>query len=159
MIERDLYIPIANWLSSYLKDRYAGRIKAIHAEDTHSTKLCKFIEVKGLSEFFPEHKCYDVQVDVTGVVLTKDKKTHLAIVEVKTGTISISSFSQILGYSKIVRPDYAFIISPKGWSISLQKLVAGFARKDILCYFLDRYLVVAQWDMKAKTVKSGDILR
>ncbi len=41
------------------------------------------------------------------------------------------------------------IVSPKGWSSSLHKLISDFSRKDVLCYFSDRYLTVAKWDMKA----------
>ncbi|RKZ24859.1 hypothetical protein DRQ26_06850, partial [bacterium] len=82
-----------------------------------------------------------------------------AIVEVKTNKISLHSFSQILGYSKVVRPQYSFIISPSGWSYFLNRLIHDYNREDILEYYDGRKILIAKWDVDINTIRYGNVLK
>lgn len=160
MRERDLYPLVANWLKNFLKERYPKAI-SICVEDTSRTNVAQFLRRNNLLDFAPWGTILDVPADVTGAVLVKIKDKQmikLAIVEVKIGAINLRDFSQILGYAKVVVPDHAFIISPKGWMPSLQRLVRDFKRVDILEYAPGKLVVVAKWDCLSNSVRPGNVL-
>lgn len=103
----------------------------------------------------------DISVDVTGAALLtrqKGKEVKLAIVEVKVRPITLRDFSQALGYAKVICPDHAFIVSPEGWSNSLQRLVRDFKREDILEYAPGRRIIVARWDIASHSIRPGETL-
>jgi hypothetical protein len=104
----------------------------------------------------------DIAVDVTGAALSTERNgrkiLHLAIVEVKTHAINLRDLSQVTGYAKVVLPDFAFIISPKGWSESLHRLIRDFGRVDVLEYAPKRKVIVAKWNTISQSVRAGDVL-
>ena len=160
MREQELYPHVVNWLKRFLRERYK-KVCGIWVEDTSRTTISKFLRKHGLIKHLSWGEMLDIPVDVTGAVLLKrgNKKTvKLAIVEVKVGVINLRNFSQLLGYAKIAIPDHAFIVSPKGWSLKLQKLVQDFKRLDILEYAQGKRIVVAKWDNVSKSVRPGDVL-
>lgn len=63
-----------------------------------------------------------------------------------------------MGYSKVLKPAFAIILSPEGWSGAIEKLINTFHRDDILEYDNDRKIVIARWDLKAVTVSYGESL-
>lgn len=155
-----MYPFVTDWLRSFLKERYPKAVN-IWAEDTSRTSVAQFLRHYNLLDFVLWGAMLEIPADVTGAALIKarDKQTvKLAIVEVKIDVISLRDFSQILGYAKIVLPDHAFIISPKGWTPSLHRLVRDFKRVDILEYAPGKSIVVAKWDYLSNSVRPGDVL-
>ncbi|MCS7192443.1 MAG: hypothetical protein NZ937_05615 [Armatimonadetes bacterium] len=160
MREKDLYLSVANWLRDFLKGRYPKAIN-VWAEDTSRINVAKFLRYHNLLDLVPWGAMLEISTDVTGAALVKAKEKQivkLAIVEVKIGAINLRDFSQILGYAKVVIPDHAFIISPKGWTPSLHRLVRDFKRVDILEYAPGKLVVVAKWDHLSNSVRPGDVL-
>lgn len=160
MIEQELYRPIANWLKSFL-NRYYRNAKNVIVEDTSRSTVAAFLAKHDLLKWKPEGRIFDIKVDVTGAVLlplSRQLVLKLAIAEVKVGAVNLRSFSQVLGYAKVVNPSHAFIISPKGWSSSLHQLVRDFNRVDVLEYARGQHIVVAKWDLSSASVRSGEVL-
>ena len=102
------------------------------------------------------------ELDVTGAVLLTTRNgrkiLRLAIVEVKTHAINLRDLSQVIGYAKVVLPHFAFLISPKGWSESLHRLIRDFKRADVLEYAPNRKVIVAKWDTISQSVRMGEML-
>jgi len=160
MKEKELYPFVADWLKSFLRNRYP-KASAIWVEDTSRTSISQFLSRHDLLRLFTWGAMLDIPADVTGAALLKTEKQQtvkLAIVEVKIGVINLRDFFQILGYAKVAVPDHAFIISPKGWSPTLQRLVRDFRRLDILEYAPGKFVIVAKWDNSSKSVRPGDVL-
>jgi hypothetical protein len=158
--EQELYQPVAQWLKGFLNRRYK-RARNIIVEDTSRSTVAAFLSKHDLLKWQPEGKTFDIKVDVTGAVslLTSLQPcVQLAIAEVKIGTINLRSFSQVLGYAKVIRPAYAFIISPQGWTSSLQQLIRDFNRRDVLEYVKDRHIIIAKWDLSSASIRPGDVL-
>ncbi|MBC7195563.1 MAG: hypothetical protein H5U37_07905, partial [Caldisericia bacterium] len=52
----------------------------------------------------------------------------------------------------------AFLISPEGWSYSINKLIKTYQRNDILEYDFNKRIKIAKWDLLSKSIKPGDYL-
>lgn len=160
MRERDLYPLVVEWLRDFLKNRYPRAIE-IWAEETSRSSVAKFLSKHNLLNLVRWGAMLDISPDVTGAAVIKAKMQHsvkLAIVEVKLGVVSLRDLSQVLGYAKVTIPSHAFIISPKGWSPTIQRLVRDFKRLDILEYAQGKFIVVAKWDHLSNSVRPGDVL-
>lgn len=160
MREQDLYPFVAEWLKGFLKGHYPRAID-IYAEDTSRSSVARFLSQHNLLHFIPWGETLDIPVDITGAALVKAKTQHsvkLAIVEVKLGVVSLRDLSQILGYAKVTLPSHAFIVSPKGWSPTIQWLVRDFRRLDVLEYARGKLIVVAKWDHPSNSVRPGEVL-
>lgn len=160
MRERELYHTVVLWLKNFLQRHYR-RAKNIIVEDTSRSTVATFLTKHRLLQWQREGETYDIKVDITGAVVLPahhQPVVKLAIIEVKAGSINLRSFSQALGYAKVVHPDHAFLISPKGWSTSLHRLVRDFNRTDILEYVQGQYIVVAKWDLASSSIRPGEVL-
>jgi len=140
--ENYLYPSVQKWLSQYLKDRY--KRSKIEAYDTHKISLARFLQNKGLQKYFTELNSFDIKVDITGVILSK-REINLAFVECKIKPITLRDVGQILGYSRVARPIYSFIISPNGISSPLSILLQTFGRYDVLEYSGNKRIKIAKW--------------
>jgi len=157
--EKDFYESVVNWLCSYLKRKY-NKASYVICDDTSKTLLSDFIERNNLSGFFPALETYKIQVDVTGIFV-ESKIAEIVIVEVKLKPISLTNFAQILGYSKVVKPKEAFIVSPTGWSSVIEKLIRVYKRSDILLYDdedKEKKIRIAKWDTTSNSIRDGDYL-
>jgi len=155
--ESQLYEPICKWLVRFLKRKYRN-IKRIWVDDTSKITVDNFILRKKLTSYIPYWSALKVSVDITGAVLKNDGSLHLAIVEVKTGRINLRDLSQVIGYAKVIKPDYAFIISPNGWSKILKYLILDLQRTDVLEYDSKKKIIIGKWDMVSNSLRAGDIL-
>jgi hypothetical protein len=155
--ESQLYKPIREWLVSFLKRKYRN-IKGIWVDDTSKITVDNFILTNKLTSYIPYWSALKVSVDITGAVLENDGSLHLAIVEVKTGRINLGNLSQVIGYAKVIKPDYAFIISPNGWSKILKYLILDLQRTDVLEYDSKKKIIIGKWDMVSNSLRTGDIL-
>lgn len=155
--EKEIYPDVIYWLNSYLKHRYSGA--TIESYDTSRENLCDFIRRHELSKYFSESETYFVKVDVTGVVLYKDKgKCFLAFVECKLNPITLKDVSQIIGYSKVVKPVLSLIISPQGISAPVNRLINIHRRYDILTYQDDLKVRIAKWNKSTKAIEASSLL-
>ena len=86
------------------------------------------------------------------------KKCTLVFVEVKDTQLSLINLSQLLGYCKILRPEFAFLISPKGLSRPLSQLLVHFNRLDILEFDKNRFVRVAKWNPTRNAIENDSII-
>ncbi len=159
--EPEMYRPVCEWLSVFLKGRH--RLADVNVFDASRSSLAKLIKQNGLDQNLPaEWPSWDIHVDVVGFVITKTQ-TRLAFVECKNVPIRLAHVSQILIYSKVAKPEYSFVVSPQGASDSLLALLVTFGRIDVLEYYqesgtLPRSVVVARWDEFARSIDYGAMI-
>jgi hypothetical protein len=130
----------------------------ICVEDTPKKALSKWLLEKGFHKYFPYYQTYEIEVDVTGVILKSNKEAYLGFIECKLGKISLRDFSQLLGYSKVALPLYSIILSPKGISQSLNLLFNIARRNDILYYSTDKHIFIATWLEREKEIDFSTII-
>jgi hypothetical protein len=130
----------------------------ICVEDTSKKALSKWLLEKGFHKYFPYYQTYEIEVDVTGVILESNKEAYLGFIECKLGKISLRDFSQLLGYSKVALPLYSIILSPKGISQSLNLLFNIARRNDILYYSTDKHIFIATWLEREKEIDFSTII-
>ena len=130
----------------------------ICVEDTSKKVLSKWLLEKGFHSYFPDYQTYEVEVDVTGVIVKSNKETYLGFIECKLGRINLRDFSQLLGYSKVALPLYSIILSPKGISQSLNLLFNIARRNDILYYSADKHIFITQWHERKKEIDFSKII-
>jgi len=149
--ERQMYPYVKIWLKDFLQNKVRGA-ELIQTYDTSKINLSNLLIRKGLQRYFGEEFItYDVKVDVTGVII-KNSKGRLALVECKLAPITLRDFSQLLGYSVVVKPFCSIILSPMGVSDNLTKLLTSFGRTDILRYHEKHEIALAKWDETKKDI-------
>jgi hypothetical protein len=141
--ESELYAEVAAWLARHLKAKHPKA--RVAAYDTHSVDLSRFLRSENLHERFEDCDAYEIQVDVTGVVETRDS-IMLAFVECKVGPITLRDVGQLLGYSLVARPEWSYLLSPQGLSERLSMLLLTFGRQDILFYGKNKHIRIAVWN-------------
>ena len=129
--DAEMYGPVARWLRGFLRGRYP-RSRVVVA-DSHNSYLSQTLRRLGLASRFPEADLWQVKVDIVGVALSR-KKTTLAIVECKARRPTLKDVCQLLGYSRLMRPDLALLLSPSPPSDPLARLVLVHGRHDLLDY-------------------------
>jgi hypothetical protein len=150
-----LYPEVASWLARYLGGRYPRATVA--ALDTHKMELSTFLRKEKLHAQFGDCDAYEIQVDVTGIVKTKES-VRLAFVECKVGPITLRDVGQLLGYSLVARPEWSYLISPSGLSDRLNTLLVTFGRQDILNYGRNRAIRLATWNSKRREVEISTLI-
>lgn len=151
-----MYPDVCLWFKKMLQSKFKNA--RICVEDTSKKVLSKWLLEKGFHNFFPDYQTYEVEVDITGVVVKSDKEAHLGFVECKLGKINLRDFSQLLGYSKVALPLYSIILSPKGVSNSLNLLFNIARRNDILYYSADRHIFIIRWNGQKKEIDFSTII-
>ena len=153
--ESELYPEVIRWFEKHLKGKYPkAEIKAF---DTSRQDLSEFLRRGKIHSFFPEFETYVIKVDVTATI--KHKNTcELAFVECKLNSINLKDISQLLGYSKVVKPRHSFIISPAGISSPVNTLVKIFKRYDILEYAGSSRIRIAQWNKITQEIDISTLL-
>jgi hypothetical protein len=154
--EKELYPDVCSWFRKMLQSKFKDA--TICVEDTSKKVLSKWLLEKGFHSYFPDYQTYEVEVDVTGVVVKSNKEAHLEFVECKLGKINLRDFSQLLGYSKVALPLYSIILSPKGISQSLNLLFNIARRNDILYYSEDKHIFITTWFERKKEIDFSTII-
>ena len=150
-----------SWLQSHLEANYTTA--SILVIDSSRKKLSKVIEERNLSIGLPdEWQSWEIYVDIVGFI-QKPNVTHLAFVECKNTSITLSHISQLLGYSRVAIPHNSFIISPQGLSGALKSLFISFQRTDVLDYHypegkLPLSIVAAKWNQHSNCIDSDSII-
>ncbi|MEM1942520.1 MAG: hypothetical protein QXO30_02065 [Candidatus Caldarchaeum sp.] len=154
--EKEMYSYVCSWFRKMLQSKFKDA--KICVEDTSKKVLSKWLLEKGFHTYFPDYQTYEVEVDVTGVVVKSDKEAHLGFIECKLGRINLRDFSQLLGYSKVAIPLYSIILSPKGISQSLNLLFNIARRNDILYYSADKHIFITKWLERKKEIDFSTII-
>lgn len=159
--EAAMYPEVARWLEQFLR---AQSPKAtVETFPAAHERLHRVLARKGVqAKLPPEWQSWDVKVDVVGI-LTTENSLQIALVECKLAQINIAHLSQAIGYSRIVRPRWSFLVSPRGLRDNLRRLLTAFNRQDILVYTevpnqSPRSLVLARWDAHAQQIDWGSAL-
>lgn len=157
MPERELYAPVRDWLRNELTRRLGrgSNIRTAVGADRH---LCHVLEEWGVADAFYGSPTFEIRVDVVGCASAPRGRPLLFLVEVKYAPANLSALAQLLGYCRIVRPEAAWLLSPKGWSRSLARLVRDFGRADLLEFAQGKKITVSKWDQSRATVRPGDAL-
>lgn len=153
--ESELYPEVIKWFEKYLKGKYPKA--EIKAYDTSRQDLSEFLRRSGIHSFFPGFETYVIKVDITATIKYKDK-CDLAFVECKLNSINLNDISQLLGYSRVVRPKHAFIISPETISAPVSTLIKIFKRYDILEYTAGARVKIAQWNKITQEIDISTLL-
>ena len=154
-LEKDMYPAVAKWLTSYLQHKYPKA--KVNSYDTSQENLSDFIRRKKLNKYFPEAETYVIKVDITGVV-EEEGKCVFGFVECKKTPISLKDISQLIGYSKVFIPCFSIILSPKGISTPINKLINIYRRYDVLTY-RDRQMVrIATWNKESGDIETASLL-
>lgn len=156
-----MYPQVCEWLENFLQSRHSKA--KVRVFDSSRRSLSRLIQETGLSANLPaEWQSWDIYVDVVGFAFTSHQ-TYLAFVECKNSHITLSHFSQLLGYSRVALPQYSIIISPQGASDSLRSLLLTYERTDILQYHFEKgkiplSVAIAHWDENGKCIDSGSTI-
>jgi hypothetical protein len=154
--ESDLYKPVADWLYKLLKQRY--KRMEVRVFDTHKMRLSRLIGNLGLQEFFPQFNAWDIKVDVTGLV-KDDKSGCLVFVECKINRPTLRDIVQLLGYSLVVDPILAILLSPQSPTDPVLTLLKDYGRHDILEYgAAKRRLRIGCWSLSRNELVPASLL-
>lgn len=158
--EQLMYPEVSAWLESFLLQRHPrSNVRVLDASRLPVYRMLRRLGITGLPG---DWESWDVRVDVLGI-LSNRRSTQLAMVECKNSTITLAHLSQLLGYCRVVQPEYAFILSPVGVSGALKRLLQTHGRKDVLQYQLPaggiaRSIIIARWDMTAKSLDYESVI-
>lgn len=153
--ESELYPEVIKWFERYLRGKYPKA--EIKAYDTSRQDLSEFLRRIKDNSFFPEFETYVIRVDITATIKYKDK-CDLAFVECKLNSINLNDISQLLGYSKVVRPRHSFLLSPDNISSPVNTLIKIFKRYDILEYMEGSRIKIAQWNKLTQEIDISTLL-
>ena len=151
--ESDMYPDVCQWLEGFLKGRFRQAEVDVHA--LPHTPISRFVRTYNRGSFPGEWVTWNIKVDIVGFVHHPNRPTDLVFVECKNTKLTLAHLSQLLGYSRITRPLYSFLISPVGFSRSLVSLLQEYHRHDVLEYHseagkLPRQVIVVQWEMTGR---------
>ncbi|HFU3843806.1 TPA: hypothetical protein ACGO5P_000821 [Streptococcus suis] len=154
-LEKELYPPMCEWLENFLKGNYKN--DEIIVKDTSQYSLDKILEELGVIDEYPETIGIGIQIDVLGVVKTRNKSL-LFFIEAKKTILNTHDLGQILIYSRICNPEKSFLFSSSSTG-SLSKLL--LEREDLLSYSADKkikMIQVAKWDVVCKCPDNKTII-
>jgi hypothetical protein len=144
--ESEMYPHVSEWLQKFLASKLGNFSDVrIVVEDTSQKLLSTWLYEKGFHRYFQDYNTFEVEVDITSVIEFKNIKAYIILVECKLDKIKLRDIGQILGYSKVVKPHIAMILSPSGLSDSTSLLLKTYRRYDILSYYQDKYIIVGKW--------------
>lgn len=149
--EIEMYPDIIRWLQKDLQQKFGKKAIRIIVRDTHDSDLSNFIMQLGFQKFFPEFSTYQIRQDVTGFIEYSDR-VELVFVECKNTTLSLINLSQLIGYSCIALPIYAYLISPQGMGRTMNRLLNEFNRRDILEFRPNRKIQIIKWDANKQDI-------
>jgi hypothetical protein len=159
--ESAMYPEVARWLENFLRSRHPN--SKVEAFLTPNERLFRVITRMNVERYLPpEWQTWDVQSDVVGFV-QHENSIDIALIECKIAQISISHLSQAIGYSRIVRPRWSFLISPQGINPNLLRLLNTFNRQDVLVYAeaehrTPRSLILARWDAASQQIDWSSVV-
>ena len=152
--ERAMYADVCQWLEDLLKARF--KRTQVYVADTSAVTLSNYLERAGFAKFFPDYQTFEINVDVTGVV--KSKEPSVSFVECKITVLTLRDLSQLLGYSRVAQPAFSTLISSAGISKALSLLLRIYRRYDVLEYTDGKRLHIGVWDSVRKTIDPATLI-
>jgi len=158
--EELMYPEVSAWLERFLLQRHLrSEVRVLDTSHLPVYRALRRLNITGLPG---DWESWDIRVDVLGIISSK-QSTQLALVECKNCAITLAHLSQLLGYCRVVQPEYAFILSPVGVSDSLKRLVVTHGRRDVLEYQhparkMARSIVISRWDMATKSLDYASVI-
>lgn len=153
--EAKLLKPCREWLEKFLREKHR-RATITLLSKTDRQQLRYSLNAIGLMERFPDSTAWEVKVDVAAV-LEQRGKSDLVFVELKANAITLRDVGQLLGYCRICRPISAFLLSPKGPSADLERLLKTYGRTDVLA-FGSTTIRVGRWNLQQKGPDWGTLI-
>ena len=151
--EFDLYPPMANWLNTYLQDRYRRRRCEIITVDAHAWTLDNILNQYDVISDYPQVVGLDIEIDVLGIVKLPTR-SELFFIEAKKTALTLRDLGQLWSYCKLCNPEEAFLLSSYSMG-SLDKLLNNLGREDLLDFGggkTIKKMKVAVWDVDRNTV-------
>ncbi len=153
--EKLMYPDVAVWFENLLSIKYKkAEIQVVISANEY---LSSIIQRNKYNDYFPLFHTYLIQVDIVGFIKIKNM-IKIGFVECKLNSINLKDISQLIGYSKVVIPEYSIIISPKGIGTAINSLIKVYRRYDILEYSKEKRIKIAQWDIDKKEILTETIL-
>lgn len=149
--EFELYEPMRKWLHQYLQDKYKGA--TIYTIDSHAKTLDTYLEDMNIIEQYPQIVGLDIQIDVLGVVI-KRNKAMLYFIEAKKTQLNLHDLGQLWAYCKLCDPEGAFLLSSVGAG-SLNKILKNLLRTDLLDFGDGKKIkkmYVGKWDIGKESI-------
>lgn len=150
MKELELYQPVKIWLNGYLKRNLKPQ-SIIKTYIGANEFISKILIRKGFSNKIKYSYLFNIKVDVFSVVLQNDK-AGLVLVECKTTKLTLQHLSQLMGYSRIIQPVGAVLLSPKGRTTGLNAFLSGSREYNLLSYGNNRKITIAKWNREKNEV-------
>lgn len=136
---------VVRWLRTLLGRLFAGWSSEVF--DTSKLTQADFLGGMRLYKAFPMLETFEIRVDVTGIMRRKDRAL-LALVDCKTGPISLKDVGPLLAYSRVASPAFGLIVSPSGVSNALRSLLRNRKGMSLLEYGHRGALKIAKWDLQ-----------
>jgi len=165
--EEELYGDIVQWLDRYLRENIPDKDFVI-VVDSHNEYLCDSISkvinfhiqenIRGKyrGALPNDYISWYIKVDIYGLVGISGK-LKIILVEIKSSEVTLEHVAQLIGYTRIVKPELAILISPKGVSQSLYRLLVQYKRLDILEYVdranRKRKINIVKWNINKKDIE------
>lgn len=153
--EQSLLQPCRDWLHLHLNRRHRqGRILILPNTDRRQLRH-SLVEI-GLQGKFPESSAWEIKADVVAVV-QRQRASSLVLIELKATAATLRDVGQLLGYCRVCRPEEAFLLSARGLSPELRRLLTVYGRTDIL-EFGGKSLRVGKWDEARNEPDWGSVI-
>ncbi len=149
--EFELYEPMRIWLQQYLEDKYKG--SQVITIDSHARTLDVFLEEHGVIDQYPQTVGLDIQIDVLGIVIARNK-AKIVFIEAKKTQLNLHDLGQLWAYCKLCDPVEAFLLSSSGTG-SLNKILNNLSREDLLDFGDGKRIkkmVVGKWDISTSGI-------
>lgn len=107
----------------------------------------------GIIDYYPQAVGLDIQIDVLGIVINKNKP-YIAFIEAKKTQLNLHDLGQLWAYCKLCEPIEAFLLSSAGLG-SLNKVLNNLNRQDLLDFGSGKTIKkmqVGKWDVNAKSI-------
>ncbi|NJL06443.1 MAG: hypothetical protein HC911_16370 [Chloroflexaceae bacterium] len=159
--ERDMYGAVQAWLRVRLQHHYPRAM--IRVLDTSQEQLTRVIRREHVAQGLPaDWVSWDIHVDITGFIMAP-QQTKIAFIECKNKPLTLDHLSQLLGYSRVARPEHALLIAPQGIGTALRSLILTYQRRDVLTYEqqpgqLEHALTLARWDEQRNDLERSTII-
>jgi len=155
MKEENLYPDIRNWLELYLREKYK-KYQVFTTYETSKKPLDVTLKEKNI--IIKEAIGLTIKIDIVGILIKEDD-IKLVFVEVKNKPLTLKDLGQLWGYTQLINPIEAFLISSESVG-SLEYLFKVLKREDLLYYGLkrERIMKVAKWDIKRKIIDYDSLI-
>lgn len=157
--EFDLYPGMCKWLEIYLKDKFKNKKCEVIVVDCHSVYLDTVLDKYGVIQYYPQIVGLQIEIDVLGIVIWKDK-AEIYLVEAKKTALNLQNLGQLLIYCKLCDPEEAYLLSSGGLG-SLNKVLNNLNREDLLDYGRGKRIKkinVARWDITKDGIDNHSIV-